>query len=143
MKLNCHDIGITDRLVMCSNGQEVVDYFDRLLDDVKESQGDRMTPFQPVALLLLDINMPILGGMEALKIIKSKYQRMNSALDLGDTGRQDGNPLLLRPVICYLSQYSQGTMMQFLTEEEHADCYLEKPLPFNELKSLLRLLNIY
>ena len=93
-------------------------------------------------LLLLDINMPILGGMEALKIIKSKYQRMNSALDLGDTGRQDGNPLLLRPVICYLSQYSQGTMMQFLTEEEHADCYLEKPLPFNELKSLLRLLNI-
>ena len=81
--------------------------------------------------------------MEALKMVKAKYQRINSALDMGDTGRHDGNPLVLRPVICYLSQYNQATMAQFLAEDEHADCYLEKPLPFNELAALLRLLSIY
>lgn len=30
-KLNLQDIGMADRLVMFSNGQEVVDYFDILL----------------------------------------------------------------------------------------------------------------
>ena len=33
-------------------------------------------------------------------------------------------------------------IIQFETEDEQADFYLEKPLPFNELVALLNLLNI-
>ena len=62
--------------MLFANGQEVVDYFDSLLEDIKQndSQVSRMTPQQPVALLLLDINMPIMSGMEALKAIKEKFR---------------------------------------------------------------------
>ena len=62
-------------------------------------------------------------------------------LNLGELGRDDEGYFVLRPVICYLSQYDRGTMMQFITEQEYADCYLEKPLPFKEFVSLLRLIN--
>ena len=49
-------------------------------------------PLQPVSLLLLDINMPIVNGMEALKLIKQKFVELNNnAADFqpdptGDTG---------------------------------------------------------
>ena len=32
-------------------------------------------------------------------------------------------------------------MLQFLEEDEMADCYLEKPLPLQEMKALVKLLN--
>ena len=34
-------------------------------------------------------------------------------------------------------------MKLYITDEEQADCYLEKPLPQNEFVALLKLLNIY
>ena len=42
MKMNFSDINITDKLVMFSNGQDVVDYFDSLLKDLDLSltQGE-------------------------------------------------------------------------------------------------------
>ena len=40
MKLNFADIGITDRLIQFSNGQEVVDYFDSLLEDYKNHETE-------------------------------------------------------------------------------------------------------
>ena len=49
---------------------------------------------------------------------------------------------MLRPFICYLSQFEFATMSRFITEEEQADCYFEKPLPSKDLISLLRLLNV-
>ena len=48
---------------------------------------------------------------------------------------------ILRPVICYLSQYERQTMMSFLQEDEKAECYLEKPLPVTEMQALAKLLN--
>ena len=49
--------------------------------------------------------------------------------------------VILRPVICYLSQYQRQTMLTFLEEDEMADCFLEKPLPLEEMRNLMRLLN--
>ncbi len=63
-KTQLQDYGLAERLVMFANGQEVVDYFDELLDDKNE------IPIQPVSLLLLDINMPILDGLETLRLVK-------------------------------------------------------------------------
>ena len=44
MKLSFADIGITDRLVMFSNGQEVVDFFDKLLQDIKNAGNESEAP---------------------------------------------------------------------------------------------------
>ena len=77
-------------------------------------------PQQPVALVLLDISMPILNGLDTLKQIKTKYGKFDETR-------------LIRPLICYLSQLSYSPMNNFIAEDEQPDCYLEKPLPFNEL----------
>ncbi len=49
---------------------------------------------------------------------------------------------MIAPFICYYSQYDYGTMKQFITEEEEADFYIEKPMPIKELISLLKLFNL-
>ena len=51
------------------------DYFDKIeLYD----QGIGAAPLQPVSLLLLDINMPIINGLETLKLVKDKFKRHNT-----------------------------------------------------------------
>ena len=125
-KMAIQDMGFADRLVLCSNGQEVLDYLDKMLEDLTLDQK-RTTAFQPVSLLLLDVNMPILHGLDTLPLVKQKFQDANHRLPV------------LRPVICYLTQFD-GEFKQFIREEEEAECYLEKPLSTIELVNLLKLL---
>ena len=61
---------------MFSNGKEAVIYFDRILSDCKQ-QRQNFVNNQPVSLILLDINMPIMTGIEAITIIKQKYEEAN------------------------------------------------------------------
>ena len=68
-----NDLGLSDRLQMFSNGKEAVIYFDRILSDCKQ-QRQNVVNNQPVSLILLDINMPIMTGIEAITIIKQKYE---------------------------------------------------------------------
>ena len=101
-----------------------------------------MRPIQPVSLLLLDINMPDVNGMEALVQIKEKYRFLNERLKQAAATHAEREEEILRPFICYLSQHDKSIMGQFIKDNEKADCYLEKPLPLKELTSLLRLINV-
>ena len=76
--MNLQDIGKADRLVSLSNGAEVVEYFDKIFEDIKSNPNrPNVTSIQPVALLLLDINMPIMTGIETLTAVKEKFQIFN------------------------------------------------------------------
>ena len=77
----------------------------------------------------MDINMPILNGLDTMRLLKKKF------------GQYDESTFI-RPVLCYLTQMGRSDMACFISKEEQADCYLEKPLPYNELFGLLRLLKI-
>ena len=66
MKLNFQEIEKTDKLEIFSDGKETVEYFEDLLNLLKDIEGCENT-LQPVSLLLLDINMPLLNGIDALK----------------------------------------------------------------------------
>ena len=57
MQMSFKDIGIQDKIVLFSNGKEVSDYFDSILGDIEFCRSTFQ--IQPVALLLLDINMPV------------------------------------------------------------------------------------
>ena len=56
---------------MFENGQEVVDYFQNMRGDlgVQHDQDQKL-----VTLLILDVNMPILSGNEALVQIKERFK---------------------------------------------------------------------
>ena len=97
-----------ESLVDFHNGQEIVDYFEWTLNQISEI---RNRVVQPVSLLLLDINMPILNGYDTLKKVKQLFKDFNDK-------RDPASPLVLRPMICYLSSSEQEVMRQFLTKEE-------------------------
>ena len=108
IRLNFMDLGLAERLVILSNGGEVVNFFDSFFECLKGtgSQTNSSNLYQPIALLLLDINMPIMTGMEVCKRVKDIYERHNAGVA---PGRQ-----VLRPVICYLSQYQRAQMQAFI-----------------------------
>ena len=85
----------------------------------------------------MDINMPIMDGLTALKLIKQKFDEANQNLILD--GKQG---MILRPVIMFFSQMDKKQTSLFIKEDEQADGYLEKPVSKKELVSLLKLLNI-
>ena len=74
MKLHFSEINVMDRLVIFSNGQEVVDYMNQMfqLSDLKPGP-------LPITLLLLDINMPILNGLQTTARVRQIYDQVNQA----------------------------------------------------------------
>ena len=79
--MNFGEMGISEKLIMFSDGQNVAEYFDGILDSIELSHLDEENRVQPVSLLLLDINMPMLTGMEAIKRIKVKYEEANKRIE--------------------------------------------------------------
>ena len=82
IRLNFMDIGLENRLEMFSNGVEVLNKFEEMFDKFTNSGipnhalGVRGA-FQPVSLLLLDINMPIMSGMQVCKAVRQLYKQYN------------------------------------------------------------------
>ena len=86
--------------------------------------------------------------MQAMRSIKEKFNATNEGLrriigqDEAQSDRSEKLQLIQRPLICYYSQMPKQTMKQFIMSEEVSDYYIEKPIPYKELVSFLRLLNI-
>ena len=87
---------------------------------------------QPVSLLLLDINMPILNGLQVLLKVKEKFELTEKKLaEIESTEDQPASTSKLRvvrPLIAYLSQNDYGQMKMFCQPDEQADVFLAKPL---------------
>ncbi len=74
---NFQDFGLSDNLILASDGEEVIDFIENNLE--KLNIENRLRPYvQPVALLLLDINMPMMNGLETLKFVNRQYTNFNS-----------------------------------------------------------------
>ena len=96
MDFNC-------KLNFVTNGRELIDYLD-------ESEVPH--------IVFLDLNMPIVSGMEALKILRhnQKYSRL---------------------VIAIYSTSSNERDIEF-TLAQGANCYIIKPNKFSKLKKILK-----
>ena len=121
---------------MFANGQEVVNHFGKILKNLTFVSTQAV--IQPVSLLILDINMPILNGFETKKAIEELFVKFNARLN-----SEHPEITVLRPLVCYLSQFDQKSFYTNFGATSKAECYIEKPLPFKELVSLLRLLNLH
>ena len=91
MSILDHGLVGTEKLKIFSNGQEVIEFLDELLGELHIENLDKVqAPRQPVALVLLDINMPILNGLDTLRMIKERYKKFDECR-------------VIRPMLCYLS----------------------------------------
>ena len=135
---NFEELGINDKLVTFSNGQDVIDHIEKVLSKVKTE--DDQVPCQPIALLLLDIGMPILDGFETLKKAKELFERENRRI--ASHNLLDKQLYIMRPTICFFSQFDRQKFVHFFTDEEQPEFFLEKPLAQEELASLLKLIRV-
>ena len=93
--------------------------------------------------MLLDINMPVMDGLEAVKLIKKRYDDCNKRIL--ETQRKRGavtnSQLIVRPMLVHLTQLDYG-FQTFITQEEKADMFLQKPLSQKDFIALLRLVKL-
>ena len=108
-----------------------MDFFRKLLDPTE----GRPESILPVSLLLLDINMPIVDGLECAKSIMELYKEKN----LQDNGN---GKTVLRPFLIFMTQTPFSIMKNFIQQDEQSDIYLEKPIQFQDLASLLKIFNV-
>ena len=109
---------------MFEDGEQVLKYFMMRLR-AEEIKGDRKKK-QIACLLILEINMTGSVGNEVLKQIKSLFEPI---------------PHLVRPLTCYLSSTKESVMSQFITEDELAELYFEKPIAVEDLTTLIKLID--
>lgn len=135
VKRRFEDLGVAEKLITVNDGQDVMQWFESYLNGLDSQDGDLGSrTLQPVTLLLLDINMPIIHGIEALRLIKEKFNTYNYRFNRSQNQLIDGPQLrILRPMICYFSQHERSPMDNFIGEDEQAELYLQKPLSVKEL----------
>ena len=90
MREVCKKLGLSNRLVEFSNGKKAVDFFQKLL--TATGQDDVISD---VAILILDINMPVMSGNEAIVKLNAFFE---------------ANSIDARPVTCYLSSTREEVM---------------------------------
>ena len=74
------EAGVADRLSMFGDGKETIDYFKELLVKILQDPNKVPDISWPVSLLLLDINMPGISGIEATKQVKRLFNDANERL---------------------------------------------------------------
>ena len=72
MLLNFSDLDIEEKLNIYQNGADVVKFFQWAIMDTEHENN-----IQPVSLVLLDINMPIMHGLECSEKINKIYKQEN------------------------------------------------------------------
>ena len=70
MKAKFQEKGVESRLIMFPDGDETVKYFKSV---VEVNQSISTLVFQPVSVLILDINMPVVNGLQAAEQVKALY----------------------------------------------------------------------
>lgn len=106
--------GLENPIKVFENGQQVLDYL--------RGQGDEGYPINQRTLLLLDLNMPVMSGVELLRIIK-----------------QD-NRLREIPVIILTSTDDQREINECYSLG--CNLYVPKPVEFNQFSEAVRKLGL-
>ena len=108
---------LANRLLAVEDGQAALDYLNR---EGKYNDADK---FPMPNLILLDLRLPLVDGLEVLKIIKSDRK------------------LTTIPVVILTTSADEADMVK--AYEHHANSFLVKPVDFTQFSKLMDTLGYY
>ena len=108
---------LANRLISVEDGQAALDYLDR------KGQYNDETKFPMPNLILLDLRLPLVDGLEVLKIIKSDRK------------------LTTIPVVILTTSADEADMVK--AYEHHANSFLVKPVDFTQFSKLMETFGYY
>ena len=74
---------VADKLLTYADSTDAIDKVHQILQDITpQAVRNRSKPLQPITLILLDINMPVLNGFETLSRVKEMFTNHNQRLNI-------------------------------------------------------------
>lgn len=88
------------RFKFFTNGQQVVKAIEEILIETNFEET-----IQPIPLVILDINMPILDGLQTAKKIKQMFVDLNDSIrkNSEESSEPKQPRTIIRPFICHLT----------------------------------------
>ncbi len=108
-----NSLEVTQHLKVCENGKEAMDY----LDKAHSKSGDE--DFIIPDLIFLDVNMPVMNGMEFLEAYKGRFKECDTIITMLSTTQ------------------IQQEVFQTLTATNLVVSFIEKPLTKDKITDLV------
>ena len=70
------DLDLEERLMIFADGSSLLEHIDSILSSLEDPKVSERS-FNPIALVLIDINMHGMNGMECVKTIKERFVKAN------------------------------------------------------------------
>ena len=77
MKRHFSDLGIGENLKTFNDGLSAIQHVETVLAGIQDPE---IVQEQPITLLLLDVQMPLMNGFETLRFVKDAYAKHNLLL---------------------------------------------------------------
>ena len=100
MKGHFSDLGIGEKLSTFNDGLSAIQHVETVLSGIQDPD---VVHEQPITLLILDMQMPLMNGFETLKFVKEAYAKHNLLLMSRQLVNRPQRLHVVRPMICFFS----------------------------------------
>lgn len=151
MRLQFHEFGIENKLIIHRNRSSLVEFFHELLDNLVKTMSLKQFPIghviQPIQLLIIDSDMLGPPCEDCLQEIENLYQRAQLSIhkawaQLGEPVQRD-DQCIYKPFLAIMSQFEKKQDDKLaLIERFGIDEFLIKPINRAQVESILSKYNI-
>ena len=127
MKSSLKEFNLLKKCSFAINGQEAVDQVTRTIDSLEDSILDSSKPFRPVELMILDLQMPILNGLDVIKKVKQIYERLRVS---------HPESQIEKPTFIFVTAFCSKSLREY-TKDQDVFGVFEKPMSQDDLKNVL------
>ena len=141
MRIIFRKLGLSKQCKFVANGQQVTECYQTILSESNYNTKD-------ITIILIDFEMPILSGLEAIKVIKDQVNSVNLSLAMrqrlttmtlqtNSNGRERPKKQLPYPKFIMCTAYRNNEFQEFV-KERGVDFIINKPVMATEIETVIR-----